>query len=490
MKKKINVDLKDLAYERALLSAICQMGLEVFIDVDYITNETFTEPTNQIVFDIAKKCIYDGSTLDLSTVLSKASSMGLAGLFENKDELEYIRSLFNFPVNKNNVQNYAAKLTKLKLLRDARKEFQKAMENLSQFTGEEDVSDILTTIEQPGNNLAQTIYNSDNSKPVEIGVNMYDYVVELLNNPAGFNGIKTGLEEFDKAIGGGLRNGCVDVVAARPKTGKSTLGLQIAKNQDVLSIPTLIVDTEMDSASQQNRLLANVSGISVNDISAGNKSYAEKMLKTAEKLKNSKIEHINVSGRSFDSILSIMRQWIYRKVGFNNDGTAKPCLIIYDYLKLTSGDNITEAMKEYQILGFQMTNLHNFMVKYQVPCLAFVQLNKEDDIAQSDRILWLCTSYTKFKEKSQQEQADDIASGIPVPYNRKLEPQVARYGPAMEFGNYINLRMEGEYSRLTVGPTRDQLARGVKVDVEVPDISSVGKNDDDTEEISDSETNS
>jgi hypothetical protein len=60
----------------------------------------------------------------------------------------------------------------------------------------------------------------------------------------------------------------------------------------------------------------------------------------------------------------------------------------------------------------------------------------------------------------------------------------------MEFGNYINLRMEGEYSRLTVGPTRDQLARGVKVDVEVPDISSVGKNDDDTEEISDSETNS
>ena len=478
VKKKI--ELYDMAYERALLSSICQRGLEVFIDVDYVTSDTFTDPINQIVFDIAKKCIFEGSDVDLSTILSKANSSGLSKIFEKKEDLEYLRSLFNFPFNKNNVPNYAAKLTKLKLLRDARREFENTINNIEKFTGEEDVGDILSVIEEPGNKLAQSIYNSDNSKPVELGNTMYDYVVELLNNPKGFAGLSSSFSEYDKAIGGGLRNGCVDVVAARPKMGKSTFGLQVAKHLDSLDIPTLIIDTEMDSNSQRNRLLANVSSISVNDISNGNTAYAQKLLKHAELLKNSKIEHINVSGRSFDSILSIMRQWLYRKVGFDSDGKAKPCLIIYDYLKLTSGDNITESMKEYQILGFQMTNLHNFMVKYKTPCLAFVQLNKEDDIAQSDRILWLCTSYTKFKEKSQQEQADDIAAGIPMPFNRKLEPQVARYGPAMDFGDYINLRMEGEYSRLTAGPTRNQLLRGNNVNVNIPDISKAGT---DTQEV-------
>lgn len=481
MAKKYNV-LNDLAYERALLASICQMGVEVFIDVDYVTSDTFTDPVNQIVFDIAKKCIIEGNQVDLSTILSKASASGLSKIFEKKEDLEYLRSLFNFPVNKNNVGNYASKLTKLKLLRDARREFEGVINSLSNLTGEEDVGDILNVIEAPGNKLSQSIYNSDNSKPVELGATMYDYVVELLNNPRGFAGLSSGFTEYDRAIGGGLRSGCVDVVAARPKTGKSSFGLQVAKYQDLSGIPTLIVDTEMDSNSQKNRLLANVSGVSVNDISQGNTSYAQLLLKHAELLKDSKIDHINVSGRSFDSILSIMRQWIYRKVGFDSEGKAKPCLIVYDYLKLTSGDNITESMKEYQILGFQMTNLHNFMVKYHVPCLAFVQLNKEDDIAQSDRILWLCTSYTKFKEKSQQEQADDIAAGIPVPFNRKLEPQVARYGPSMDFGDYINLRMDGEYSRLIAGPTRNQLLRGSNVNVNLPDISQAGT---DTQEISD-----
>lgn len=475
-------ELYDLAYERALLASICQSGLDVFIDVDYVTSDTFTDPVNQIVFDVAKKCILEGSEVDLSTILSKVTSLGLGKIFEKKDDLEYLRSLFNFPFNKNNVQNYAAKLTRLKLLRDAKREFESAISDISKLTGEEDVGDILSIIEAPGNKLSQSIYNSDNSKPIELGTTMYDYVVELLNNPQGFAGLPSGFLEYDRAIGGGLRNGCVDVVAARPKTGKSTFGLQVAMHQSANGIPVLIIDTEMDSNSQKNRLLANVSGVSVNDISQGNKSYAQKLLKHAENLKNSNIDHINVSGRSFDSILSIMRQWVYRKVGFDSDGNAKPCLIIYDYLKLTSGDNITESMKEYQILGFQMTNLHNFMVKYKVPCLAFVQLNKEDDIAQSDRILWLCTSYTKFKEKSQQEQADDIAAGIPVPFNRKLEPQVARYGPAMDFGDYINLRMEGEYSRLTAGPTRNQLLRGNNVNVNIPDISQAGA---DTQEIFD-----
>jgi 5S rRNA maturation endonuclease (ribonuclease M5) len=61
------------------------------------------------------------------------------------------------------------------------------------------------------------------------------------------------------------------------------------------------------------------------------------------------------------------------------DGTAKPCLIVFDYLKLmSSSTRWSEAnLAEFQVLGFMMTGLHNFAVRYKVPILTFIQLNRD-----------------------------------------------------------------------------------------------------------------
>ena len=81
-----------------------------------------------------------------------------------------------------------------------------------------------------------------------------------------------------------------------------------------------------------------------------------------------------------------MRKWIYQHVGFDENGQTKDCLIVYDYLKLMGSESISSAMQEYQVLGFQITKLHNFMVKYDVPCLSFVQLNR-DGITRESTVL-------------------------------------------------------------------------------------------------------
>jgi hypothetical protein len=155
-----------------------------------------------------------------------------------------------------------------------------------------------------------------------------------------------------------------------------------------------------------------------------------------------------------------MRKWIYQEVGFDENGRTKDCLIVYDYLKLMNSTSISNSMQEFQVLGFQITQLHNFCVKYDVPCLSFVQLNRDgitkestDVVSGSDRLIWLCTSFSIFKLKSDEEIADDTDENG----NRKLVPIVARHGAGLDDGDYINMNMFGKFAKLVEGQTRNEL---------------------------------
>jgi hypothetical protein len=64
----------------------------------------------------------------------------------------------------------------------------------------------------------------------------------------------------------------------------------------------------------------------------------------------------------------------------------------------------------------------------------------------------LCTSFSIFKLKSAEELAEDGPSAG----NRKLVTLKARHGAGLMDGNYINMKMFGEYSKLEELRTRDE----------------------------------
>ena len=115
-------------------------------------------------------------------------------------------------------------------------------------------------------------------------------------------------------------------------------------------------------------MLASLSGVEINKITTGRFAESEiekeKVLEAKQKLKEIPYHYISIAGESFENILSQMRKWIYQDVGFDENGQTKDCLIVYDYLKLMGSEGISSAMQEYQVLGFQITKLHNFVVKY------------------------------------------------------------------------------------------------------------------------------
>lgn len=107
-------------------------------------------------------------------------------------------------------------------------------------------------------------------------------------------------------------------------------------------------------------------------------------------------------------------------------------------------------MSEWQALGFILTKINNFMIKYDVPCLALGQLNKDGidnasikTIAGSDRLSHYASTISVLRPKTEEEIVADDGKG-----NLKLHVLAARYGKGMLPSQYINIRFRGEYARM------------------------------------------
>lgn len=461
--------LCDPASERAILAGIFRYGEDAYLDTaDIIQESSFTIDSNSLIYKCIKHLFENNAnkTIDIASIYSAAQDIGVASFLSKKDEAQHLRAIIDFPVSLENVRKFAAKIRKLEIARLLRKQLENAGDKLLEITGTEPVASILGIAEDSVLNFSSLLNDIDNN-PISIGKNIDDYISSLETNRVDQIGIPTGFPIYDQAIGGGLRKGTVNVIAARPKTGKTLLsdniGFHIAHN---LSIPVLNMDTEMNTVDHINRVLAMMTEVEINSIETG--KFAEssdtksKITDAANKLKTTRLFYKSIAGKPFEEQLSIMRRWLIKEVGLNDDGTAKDCVIFYDYLKLMDTQGMSQDLKEYQLLGFMMTSLHNFAVRYQIPIVAFIQLNRDgitkettDTASGSDRIIWLCSNFTIFKRKSDEEIAEDGTKNG----NRKLVPLVSRHGGGLDDNDYINCHMKGWCAKISEGRTKLEIIK-------------------------------
>lgn len=459
------------ASERVVIAGVIKHGEEAFIDVDdIIDTNTFVLTENQIIYSCLKKALENSSTIDWPSLLSAASDLGLESSFSEKISPDHIKGVMNSDVKLENVRNHAIKIKKLQIARDVRLRAKRVISDINEVTGDETIDKIISVGESPFFELSATLQGSVEDKPITLGNEIGDYVEHLETNPCDMLGISSGFASFDAAIGGGFRRKCVDLIAARPKTGKSMLADNIGAHiSGKLNIPVLILDTEMSKEDHFNRLLARYSKIDINDISTGKFTKMvngkERISQASNKIQEMPLDYIAIAGKPFEETLSIIRRWLIKNVGFDENGRLNDCMIIYDYLKLMASDEINDSMKEFQVLGFQITKLHNFCVQYDCPCLSFVQLNRDgitkestDVVSGSDRLIWLCSSFSIFKKKSDEEIAEDNGESG----NRKLIPIVSRHGSGMEDYDYVNMNMEGGIATLTEKGTKSELMKQTK----------------------------
>jgi len=467
--------LCDPAAERAVLAGICTYGENAYLDVADIIQETsFTIDSNNVIFRCLKQ-LFDNdykAKVDIASIYSSAQELNLAHILNKKEEAQHLKAIMDFPVSEENVRKFAAKIRKLEIARLLRKQLEQTQDKILEVTGNEPISSIIGIAEDSIFNFTSLLNDSD-SGPEQIGITVDEYLENLEKNKVDQVGIPTGFPIYDQAIGGGLRKGTVNVIGARPKTGKTLLSDNMGKNIAALGIPVLNMDTEMNKEDHINRLLGMMSETEINAIETGkfgeSPEKRNKVLKAAKELKELKLYHKSIAGKPFEDQLAIMRRWLVKEVGLNDDGTAKDCVIFYDYLKLMDSAGISQDLKEYQLLGFMMTSLHNFAIRYKVPIMAFIQLNRDgitkestDSASGSDRIIWLCSNFTIFKRKSDEEIAEDGSSHG----NRKLVPLISRHGGGLDDNDYINCDMKGWCAKIIEGRTRLEILNNNQTDSE------------------------
>jgi len=462
--------LSDPSAERAVLSGICKYGDEVYLDIADILQETsFTIDSNVIIFKCIKNICekHESKTIDIASIYSAAQDIGVAGVLSRKEETQHLKAILDFPVNKENIPKFAAKIRKLQIARLLHDQLESAKEKLLGVTGSEPVSNIISIAEDTVFDFTSLINDTENN-PVCLSNGIEDYIQSLIDNPVDQIGIPTGFPVYDQAIGGGLRRSTVNVIAARPKTGKTLLVDNMGYNIAKLGIPVLNLDTEMTKEDHINRILAMMTETEINSIETGKFAESQdkktKIDNAVKELAKSKIYYKSIAGKPFEEQLSLMRRWLVKDVGLEDDGTAKPCVIFYDYLKLMDSQGMSQDLKEYQVLGFMMTSLHNFATRYKVPIMAFIQLNRDgitkestDTASGSDRIIWLCSNFTIFKRKSDEEIAEDG----PGEGNRKLVPVISRHGGGLDDNDYINCHMKGWCAKIVEGRTKLEISNNI-----------------------------
>lgn len=467
----------DPAAERAVVAGVFAFGQDAYLDIaDIVTSQTFTIDSNEVLYRCLEHLVKDNAEAkpDLASVLSAANTLGLHRHFEDKSEVKHLRGVMNMAatMQPTSVLKLAAKIRKLEVARLLDQQLEGVQTSLEEITGDEPIMHILGLAENAIFDFSSLINDNLSRGTVPMGEGAEEFIVHLMENPRETVGISTGMRHFDKVIGGGLRDECFDIIGARQKTGKTmvvdNVGIHVARQ----GIPVLNIDKEMSHQQHLVRVAANMSHLEINLVEQGkygrDAAKRQKLILAMRELKTLPYDYLCAVGMEFEDELAFMRRWIKRRVGLDeNTGKARPCVILYDWLKLNSSSSLTKNMQEYQMLGFICSGLKNFMGRYGARCLCFCQLNREgidtEDtsvIRGSDRILDFCTSFSIYKKKDVTEQVDEV--GSEVRYTHKLINLLSRFGPGHTPGEYINVQAVYSQGRIIEGPASGDILKEQK----------------------------
>lgn len=499
------MELCDYPSERIILGGIYQYGQDAFLEVnDLLEVDSFYDETNSIIYKAYQYLFEEKGLihLDKLSLHSAVNHLGFSHIFNDSEVIDQFKAVVNTKTTFENLRIWAIKVRKLHLTRSLQQEVGEIYKKLSNVTGDESIEEIIGLAENPILDFSNTLDNSTN-EPQLISINIDDYIDYLCKNVVENPGVSTGYPLYDIAIGGGLRRKTISMMGARSKGAKSFFSINVGLHiSGKLQIPILYLDTEMDREQQVCRILPNITyklcpgtPVSINELETGKFSRSEKKLavikNAKEKLKDTKFYYQNISGVAPDAVLSIIRRWIYKKVGFDENGRTKDCVIIYDYVKLMDEGEIKQNISEFQRIGFIMTKLHNLAVKHDVPILGLIQLNRDGAdkesvtvVSQSDRVIWLCSNFSILKNKSDEE----IANDGPQHGNKKIVPLITRFGAGLQQGDYINYQFDGQYSRLVELNTKfNLLSQNIQSNIvqldqgEVLDVDALQTTNTDTE---------
>lgn len=216
--------------------------------------------------------------------------------------------------------------------------------------------------------------------------------------------VKTGLQDYDRLLGGGLINGGFHIVAARPGKGKSALAMQIALNAAKRGVKVLYISLEMSPDDCTSRLTANIAGISSRLLMFGGTLTEAEYAKYAEasaKLSELPIVFNRRTGMDMRAVTALA----YKE---------RPGLIVLDHIGLLEQENKKATLYESTTKNSRSAKL--LAMRMDIPLLCLCQLNRA---GASDRGGEFRATMANLRESGAIEQDADTVTLLHRPCEKE-----------------------------------------------------------------------
>ena len=260
-----------------------------------------------------------------------------------------------------------------------------------------DVDDFLAGMEQRVCSLGDE-QNLRSSIPFKEPIQHAMEQIQRMISKEEMDGLLSGYKDLD-ILTNGFKPAEMDVIAARPSVGKTSLAMNIVENiafsQKYLKNPKniLVFSLEMSATSLAMRMICGRARVNMNDLRRGfvPKKSAETLNAISREFQQASLWVDDTSGLSINQIRAKARRLKIRN---------KIHLVVIDYLQLISGD-VRAQSRENQISDISR-GLKAMAKELDVPVIVLSQLNRDSEKERRDPRL------SDLRESGSIEQDADV----------------------------------------------------------------------------------
>jgi replicative DNA helicase len=351
--------------ERGVLTGVLldsEIAIEVFA---MLTEGDFYDRKHRRIFLSAKEIDSRGEPVDLVTI---ANELSRSGDLEIAGGLEYISGLVVDQVTfLSNVLTYSRIVKDGSLLRQFLAIAGTGMDRA--FSTGVDAHELLDDVSQKMFDIGTSASQKDFFKVGELTAGAIQDFQKMRDAKDGVTGLSTGLAPLDRMTTG-FHEGEMNVIAARPGVGKTSLAMNIARHIAEQNRGAVVFfSLEMTAHDLTKRLISSMSGVGIQAIIDGTlgPKFYEDLDRAAEKLKDLPIYIDETPSISSAEIRAKSRRLAHRE----KKGIAA---VFVDYLQLMHGD---DGVENHQLkVAKNSSDLKGLAKDLKVPVIVLSQLSR------------------------------------------------------------------------------------------------------------------
>ena len=258
---------------------------------------------------------------------------------------------------------------------------------------------------------------NDNANQVD-SMNMQEAVTEWMDDlNESHPMISTGIAGLDQ-ITGGLQNGMLAILGARPKVGKTALGLSIATNVARKTGPVLIVSLEMTRKEIMTRIMAAETGTDM-------QKYVTRKMDQSDYEAIAEVipDVVSLPIR----IINKQTPMQVRRFAANMQRNEGLSLIMVDYIQLMKSDDSKKS--RYEEVSSISRELKLLAMDLNVPVLALTQFNRDSEQGGQKRK----PSMSEARDSGSIEQDANIFMIQYAPNEPKMDSDMYEFWEACQY---------------------------------------------------------